>query len=82
MEPMLLAGAGVVVALVAAYLIWRILKTVLAIIANGAVGVLALIAVAKLAPGLIVIDQWTVIASAVGGLPGLLGMILLRGGML
>jgi hypothetical protein len=82
MEPMLLAGAGVVVALVAAYLIWRIVRTVLALIANGAVGVLALLAVAKLAPGLVVIDQWTVIASAVGGLPGLLGMILLRGGWL
>jgi hypothetical protein len=82
MEPMLLAGAGVVVALVAAYLIWRNVRTVLALIANGAVGVLALLAVAKLAPGLVVIDQWTVIASAVGGLPGLLGMILLRGGWL
>lgn len=82
MEPMLLAGAGVVVALVAAYLIWKILKTVLALIANGAVGVLALIGLAKIAPGLVVIDQWTVIASAVGGLPGLLGMILLRGGLL
>lgn len=82
MDPLLLGGIGVVVALVAAWLIWKVVKTVISLVANGVVGIIALVAVAKLAPDLIAIDTWTVIAAAVGGLPGLLGMILLRGGLL
>jgi hypothetical protein len=48
------------------------------IIANAALGVLALLVVNDRSPTLVTVDPWTVLVAAVGGIPGLLATIVLH----
>lgn len=68
----------IIIAVVAAFVLWRILRTVISLIANAALGVLALLVVNYLSPTLVDVDIWTVLVAAVGGIPGLLATIVLH----
>ncbi|MDD5337130.1 MAG: pro-sigmaK processing inhibitor BofA family protein [Candidatus ainarchaeum sp.] len=68
---------GLLAAIISAYIIYRLLKAVWALVVNGIVGLAAFWLLGALGIIHISMDLWTFLIAAIGGLPGVLVVVVL-----